>query len=135
MIIIQITAGREYTDDETIRNAIDAEVNTHGARNIIIRHGNARGGDRKAHLQALLLGIPKENIQSRPVEYYGYSWERDGLNAGNLRNAAMLDEEPQPDKVLAFPDPQSRGTWNMVRLAEERGIPTDVHEQFEDSNR
>jgi len=134
MIVIQITAGRKYKLTNVIRNALAAEVAIHGAKNIIIRHGNARGGDRKAHLQALLLGIPKENIQSRPVEYYGLSWDN-GLDAGNLRNIEMLNEVPHPNKVLAFPDPQSRGTWNMVEFAKERGIPTEIYEQFEDSDR
>lgn len=120
--VIQITGGRDYTDANAIYNMIKLYVDKYGAKNIILRHGAARGADSLSHFQARKLGISR--IQSRPVEYYGYSWkpDRDGKAAGNLRNIAMLEEEPKPNVVLAFPTEQSKGTINMMQFALERDI-------------
>lgn len=123
--VIQITGGREYTDYETIKKAIAKFLIEYDKRQIIVRHGNARGADKLSAMAARALGIT--NIQSRPVEYYGLSWKNNN-GAGNQRNIKMLEEEPIPDVVLAFPDPNSKGTWNMVGFAKEREIWTIVYE-------
>jgi hypothetical protein len=45
--------------------------------------------------------------------------------AGNRRNRRMLKAE-MPDAVLAYPDPESRGTWNCVADAHRMGIPVAI---------
>lgn len=45
--------------------------------------------------------------------------------AGNRRNVRMLDAE-KPDLVLAYPDPESRGTWHCVKAALARNIPVAI---------
>jgi hypothetical protein len=121
---IQITGGRGFRDYKVIYESLKPYVDKYGAANIIVRHGAAQGADTLAGMQAKQLGIT--NIQARPIKYYGYSWEKDGLNAGNLRNRAMLLEMPKPDVVLAFPDKNSRGTWNMVNDATIAGFEIHV---------
>lgn len=123
MFVIQITGGRGFRDYKTIYESLKPYVNKYGAANIIVRHGDAQGADTLAGMQAKRLGI---TVQARPIEYYGYSWQKDGLNAGNLRNRAMLNETPLPDVILAFPDKQSRGTWNMINDATLAGIEIHV---------
>jgi hypothetical protein len=56
-------------------------------------------------------------------------WSRHGRAAGPIRNAAMLAR--RPERVLAFPGPESRGTWDLVRRARRLGIPVEVHEVSE----
>ena len=38
------------------------------------------------------------------------------------RNQRMVDAAEPGDHCLAFPDPESRGTWDCVRRARERGL-------------
>ncbi len=128
MYVIQITGGRSFRDYKAIYDALKLQTDIYGADNIIVRHGNAIGADQIAGFQAKRLGI--KNIQARKPEYYGYSWDldKDGFAAGNLRNQAMLDEMPTPDIVLAFPDRNSKGTWNMIDFATRAGILTHVYQ-------
>jgi hypothetical protein len=44
--------------------------------------------------------------------------------AGHIRNARMLDENP--DLVLAFWDGYSPGTAGLIREARRRGIPVEI---------
>lgn len=126
MYIIQITGGREFKDTSAIYNALKPYIDQYGAKNVIVRHGKARGADSYSHFEARKLGVIETNIQARPVQFYNFAWE-EGLDAGNKRNIAMLEEEPKPDIVLAFPDDNSRGTWNMVEYAKARHIPVEVY--------
>lgn len=57
---------------------------------------------------------------------YPAQWTKFGTSAGPKRNQTMLDE--QPDRVIAFPGPNSKGTWDMVRRAKRSGIKVEVHE-------
>ncbi len=125
MFVIQITGGREFTDGSAIYNAMKPYIDKYGAKNIIVRHGKARGADSISHFQARKLGIPDDQIQARPVEFYGLSWDNNA-GAGNQRNIAMLEEEPKPDVVLAFPTENSVGTLNMMQFAMERDIDVVV---------
>jgi len=53
-------------------------------------------------------------------------WQRFGKSAGPIRNQQMLDEN-DVDLVLAFPGPESRGTWDMVERAVKNRIPVRVY--------
>jgi hypothetical protein len=53
-------------------------------------------------------------------------WTRFGKSAGPIRNQQMLDEN-DVDLVLAFPGPESRGTWDMVERAVKNRIPVRVY--------
>jgi hypothetical protein len=63
------------------------------------------------------LGIP---VQPVPADWTTY-----GRAAGPIRNQRMLNEY-HPNLVLAFPDPESRGTWDMVRRAEKANVEVRV---------
>jgi len=83
----------------------------------VIMHGAAQGADRCADRAARGLDLE--------VEEYPADWKRDGKRAGILRNLDML--EAHPDLVLAFWDGKSRGTAHVIREAQRRGIPVEIH--------
>jgi hypothetical protein len=82
----------------------------------VVIEGEARGADRIAREVADSLGIP--------VERYPANWSQYHRAAGPIRNKQML-VEGKPDLVLAFHDDlnSSKGTKNMVTLAQKAGVP------------
>lgn len=61
------------------------------------------------------------------VESEGHpaEWERYGKRAGMLRNSAMV--ALGADICLAFPAPDSRGTWDCLTKAAKAGIHTRIY--------
>jgi hypothetical protein len=87
-------------------------------RATIVREGGALGGDRFGRERAVALGIDVDTMEA--------DWKRHGRRAGPKRNQAMLDKEPRPIGVLAFPG--GSGTADMVRRAKKAGIPVREYE-------
>ena len=58
-----------------------------------------------------------------PLQEYPAEWKKYGKSAGPIRNQKIVNAS---DMVIAFPSQSSRGTWNTVRLAKEKGIPVHV---------
>lgn len=85
---------------------------------LVVIHGGAKGADRMAKDWALEKGC---DLVPFPAE-----WEKYGRKAGPIRNQRMLDEG-KPDIVLAFPDKDSVGTWDMVKRAQKAGLEVLVH--------
>ena len=52
-------------------------------------------------------------------------WKIYGRAAGNLRNTVMVQRGG--DMFVAFPSPESSGTWDCVRKAARAGIPGRVY--------
>jgi hypothetical protein len=103
------------------RNWQDLETIFRGLRDLgpieVVIEGEAPGADRLAAQAAHRLGIT--------VLRFPADWDRYGKAAGPIRNQQMLDEG-RPDLVLAYPLPDSRGTWDMVRRAVAAGIEVRV---------
>ena len=80
--------------------------------------GDARGADRIAGKVAESLGLQVKKVQAQ--------WARYGKAAGPMRNLEML--ELQPILVIAFHDDfdNSKGTKNMITLAQKIRVPTEV---------
>lgn len=117
---ILITGSRDYTDRDTIRQALmragrDARVHP---QSVTVVHGGARGADRIAGELAREFGCM--------VEVHRADWDRYGKAAGHRRNAEMV--ALGADVCLAFPLGESRGTRGCVALAEKAGIRVVVHE-------
>ncbi|KKL09598.1 hypothetical protein LCGC14_2564270, partial [marine sediment metagenome] len=85
----------------------------------VIIEGGARGADKIAREIAIELEI---DVMEYPAE-----WDKYGEGAGPIRNQQMLDEA-YPNLVLAFPLPDSRGTWDMIRRARAAGIEVKIIE-------
>lgn len=60
-------------------------------------------------------------------EEFPADWNKHGRSAGPIRNQQMLDEG-KPDLVVAFPGPESVGTWDMIRRAEKAGVEVIIIE-------
>ena len=85
-------------------------------KDLIIVHGAAKGVDSVAQEWCL-----KNNVTVRP---YPADWSRYGRAAGPKRNRQMLGENP--DLIIAFPGPESKGTWDMIDAAEEVGHTVEI---------
>jgi len=108
-----VTGSRDWTDRACVEEAL---------RRLPVgrlAHGGARGLDAIAAEMATELGWE--------VVAYPADWSR-GKRAGSERNVRMVDAE-RPDIVLAFPLPQSRGTWHCARYAHSLGVPVFVRLQ------
>ena len=81
----------------------------------VIIEGECRGAD----LMARKLAEEKNFV----VKKYPADWSKYGRSAGPIRNRKMINEG-NPDIVLAFHEDweNSKGTKDMIKLAEENGI-------------
>jgi len=82
----------------------------------VIVHGAAKGAD--------MLAAGAAADRGNPIEAHPADWEKNGKQAGIIRNLEMLDTKP--DLVVAFWDGKSKGTGHMIHAARERGIPVEV---------
>jgi hypothetical protein len=84
---------------------------------VSICHGMADGVDTHADTWAV--------VNWCPVVGYKADWDKYHKAAGGIRNQLMLDEF-KPQLVIAFPGPNSKGTWDMVRRAGKAGVETRI---------
>jgi len=115
---ILITGSRTYWNWKKIYE----ELKDYPKDTTII-HGAARGADTLAGEVASQLGFKVIEVPAQ--------WNKYGKSAGPIRNNKMLDMNP--DLVIAFPLPGSKGTKHCMEEAEKRGIPLKVV-TCEDSN-
>ena len=108
---VLVCGGRNYSDYNKLSEHL-RELDPS-----IVVHGAARGADLLADRWAM-----ENNVV---VCSYPANWKVHGRAAGLIRNKLMLDEE-SPDHVIAFPDPGSKGTWHMVNIAKQAGVPVTV---------
>ena len=78
--------------------------------------GTARGFDTLGEMYAKKFNI---NVSRFPAD-----WNKYGKGAGYIRNSDMAD---YADALIAFWDGKSRGTRNMIQLAELKGLKVHVH--------
>ncbi len=109
---ILVTGSRFWTQKDVIRQALAAAP----AGSTVV-HGAARGADRLADAVAKELGFTPEPY---PADWTGLK-----KRAGSVRNQKMVDLGA--DVCLAFPGPESKGTWDCVKKARAAGIHTFVH--------
>lgn len=82
--------------------------------------GGARGVDEQAARWA--------NDNAIDHRVFPANWELHGKSAGPKRNARMVQCASPDDWCLAFPDKDSRGTWNCVGLARKAGLHVQVYD-------
>ena len=118
---ILICGDRNWKDVETIENFICSLP-----PDTVIIHGNARGADKIAERKAKEHGLT--------VKGYSADWDRYGKAAGPIRNKRML-LEGRPDRVVAFHNDlsKSRGTADMLRQAEKRGVAFEIRRSEKDA--
>lgn len=112
-----VCGSRKWTDRDAIANRLfDLPTDA------VIVHGCAHGADRMAGQEAEKLGLL---VEEHPVTKEDYAYY--GNRAYFLRNRrmAMLGA----DLCIAFWDGRSPGTAMMVDLAEQHGIPLELHSE------
>lgn len=110
-----IVAGtRSYTDEVGLFQELNRYLPTLTGT-VAILSGGARGAD--------CLGEWYAVQQQLPVKRFPAKWERDGKQAGFLRNTRMADVATH---LVAFWDGQSAGTRHMIETARARSISTHV---------
>lgn len=109
-----VCGGRSFDDWGLLCRTLDQ----YAGPDTVIIHGGARGADALASRYAACGSM----FGSAPLKeaVFKADWDRHGLGAGPIRNQKML-MEGQPEMVIAFPG--DRGTADMVRRAEEAGVP------------
>lgn len=103
---VLVTGGRDYRSYPKIMSVL-----SHLAPAEVI-HGDHGCVDMAADVWA---GCKRASVYRYPPD-----WERDGKQAGMVRNQTMFDHG-QPDLVVAFPG--GAGTADMVRRAQQAGVP------------
>lgn len=111
MLRVLVTGGRDYANVEAVEHALREVGRLSDEDELLCIHGGARGLDSIADQVALDLGWW--------VTIYPAEWKLHGKSAGPIRNRRMADTKP--DMCIAFPG--GRGTADMVKVCEERGIP------------
>lgn len=111
---VLVTGSRDWTDRRAIEGGFDLVEPT------LVIHGDAKGADWIADTVAVTRGIDRVKFPA--------NWNGRGKAAGPIRNRLMFDLL-QPEVVLAFPLPQSRGTIDMMEYARSQGCAVLVHGQ------
>lgn len=109
-----VCGSRDWTDRVVMFACLDAIAGVLDITEVI--EGEQRGADLMARAWASESGISCIG--------YPADWPHRGKAAGTERNERML--AATPGLVVAFPLPQSRGTWHMVTIARAAGVTTWV---------
>ena len=123
MKAIIITGSREWTDQEPIRAVLLNALLS--CECLIVVHGACEGADMSAEFFCREMGIRSLLMPAK--------WKRDGKQAGPLRNSEMINVAHSlafcgyDVEVHAFPMPNSKGTWDLVRKSEDAGFKVTVH--------
>ena len=114
-LTIVVTGTRRPTSEDRICQALDNVVERADGP-VRIVHGNEPGVDTVAEQWAI------DNAMESDV--YPANWEEEGRTAGTDRNYLMM-REAQPDMVLAFPEGNTPGTQQIIKLAQLEGVPVE----------
>lgn len=113
---ILVCGSRDWKDRAAIRRALAAFE-----PGDVVIHGGQRSGDVPPYYGADYLAGEVAVELRLTVEVYPADWNKYGKGAGPLRNQLMIDSKPHC--VIAFPLPESRGTWDTIRRAQAANIP------------
>jgi hypothetical protein len=116
---VLVCGDRRFDDDDWLHEVLNEYHDPwNQAYHItLVIQGGARGADKLAKEWAKAYGVP--------CHEYPADWNRFGKSAGVIRNKQMLDEG-NPDLVIAFLAPDSRGTKNMIMQAKAFNVPVRI---------
>lgn len=124
MTRIIIAGSRKFNDYIKMLNKLD-ELGIHllaTMDDIEIVSGHAPGAD--------TLGERFAKAYGYPCKIFPADWSTYGKAAGPIRNEEMAKYATEADRgiLIAFPIGESRGTRNMIQLAKQYGLETEVVE-------
>lgn len=108
--VIIVTGSRDWSDSDQLSRTLTLFHSRHDFELLV--EGGAHGADTLARQWADKAKVTCLTIPA--------AWDRWGKAAGARRNIEMLERHPGA-LVVAFPLPQSRGTWHCVFEARKRG--------------
>ncbi len=108
-----VVGSRDFGDDELVWSTLDWVHATYGITEII--SGGARGPDRESVRWAKANNIP--------VTEHLADWEKHGRAAGYIRNHDIVTDS---ERILAFWDGVSKGTYHSITLARRHKIPRKI---------
>ena len=106
-----IAGGRDFEDYALLKEKCDVLI----PDDAVIISGCARGADHLGEQYAKERGL---TIERHPAD-----WNQYGRSAGMIRNREMAKAA---DSLIAFWDGKSKGTANMIRMAEKMGLTVKV---------
>lgn len=113
---IIIAGGRDFANYSLLKNTCDNLLRESSRlHDIVIVSGHAKGTD--------LLGEQYARERGYGIETYPADWRKHGRVAGPIRNFQMAGIA---DALIAFWDGKSRGTKNMIDLANRKGLEVAV---------
>lgn len=116
MFRVIIAGTRTFSDYERLKEFADRCLSKISeSKNIEIVSGHARGAD--------ALGEKYAKERGYDLKIFPADWERYGKIAGHLRNIEMAE---YADALIAFWDDASRGTQDMIRIAERNQLKVRV---------
>jgi hypothetical protein len=117
-MIVVVTGGRDWSDKSLLYTSLDGLHGRYGVTAVI--HGASGHADALSGAWAQERGIMEVGLP------YASAY---GKTGGSVRNGSMLDvgqalsvATGETLLVVAFPTPASRGTWNCVTKAKQRGL-------------
>lgn len=125
MIFIGVTGSRSWDDEVHVRSVL--ENHTFGERRFGLVVGDCPTGvDRIAREYGQDVGCRIEVMMA--------DWENQGKAAGPMRNQAIVDRlrGRAGSYLLAFPGPESRGTWDTINRARKAGLATTIYHPREE---
>lgn len=123
---ILVTGSRNLKNYELVRDALEEMVGNScdPGEHVVIVHGACPYGGADEHAQHWAEVAVNASHEPHPADFKSL-----GRKAGPLRNQEMVDLGA--DVCLAFPEKNSRGTWDCVRRAKAAGIPVEIYEEVE----
>ena len=128
MVRIIICGSRNFNDYKKLCRVMN-NIGIHSIANndyVEIVSGHCIGADACGEKFATTYGYP--------LKVFPADWETYGKAAGPIRNRQMAKYAAQADEgiVVAFPIGASRGTHNMVNIANQYGLEVYVIEENDD---
>jgi predicted Rossmann fold nucleotide-binding protein DprA/Smf involved in DNA uptake len=114
MFKVIIAGGRDFKKDKNTFETLD-KILSKQLKGIEVVSGGARGADAVGEEYAVSRGLN--------IRVFEADWDKYGKSAGYRRNAEMAN---YGNALIAFWDGASRGTKNMIELAEKKGLPIRV---------
>ena len=108
---VLVCGSRHFYDWRLLEKVLDEANITY------LIHGGAAGTDSLAQQWAL--------YNNTPYRSYPAYWDTYGKRAGIIRNKQMV-EDGNPESIIAFLAPNSKGTANSIQLANTTNIPVKV---------
>lgn len=114
---VAVVGGRHFDDYRKMNYHLRGLAEVIKIESIV--SGGARGADSLAYKWACDYGVnficyPPLDYEKRVVGF---------TTAAKMRNERIVSDA---DYLVAFPDPESKGTWDTVNRAKLKGIPVKV---------